>query len=127
MSDEGDESKRTMIAQVAQESVPVSPQQQSLVRLMQELAEPWAEAEKAKHMEETRRQQEVTRRLEIETRSSMFATGMATIVLLGVLAIAMVALLHGAKELTEKLVIALLGITGGYIAGRGHAAMKKDT
>ncbi|MFO0607296.1 MAG: hypothetical protein U0324_29300 [Polyangiales bacterium] len=97
---------------------------QSMVRLLQDLAAPWAGAEKAKHEEETKRQQEETKRAEIESRTTSLVVVCATAVLLGVLVLSGIALAKGAKEVTEKVLQALITSAGGYLAGRGHAAIK---
>lgn len=95
-----------------------------MVKMLQDLAAPWADAEKAKYIEETKREAETTKRLQIEAGNSKVVTIAATVVLLGVLVLAGMALRAGAKEVTEKVLLALIAGASGYVAGRGHAAVK---
>lgn len=98
-----------------------------MVKMLQEMAAPWAAAETAKYAEETKREAETTKRLEIEAGTSKVVTIAATTILLGVLMLAGMALKAGAKDVTEKVLLALITGAGGYLAGRGHAAVKSKS
>lgn len=96
-----------------------------LVQVLQDLAAPWAEAEKAKHIATATTASEETRRHEINARTSRWGIVAVAVVFVGVLVIAGIALFNNAKDLAEKVIVAMIAGASGFIAGRG-AAKSKD-
>lgn len=95
-----------------------------LVKVMQDLAAPWAEAEKAKHEAAARREDEETKRQSLDAQTTRWAIVAATVVFVGVLVIAGLALFNDAKDIAEKVIVALIAGASGFIAGRGSAKAK---
>lgn len=95
-----------------------------LIGMMQDLAAPWAEAEKAKHVAAATAAAEETRRQEISAQTTRWAIVASAIVFVGVLVIAALALLHGAKDTAEKVIVALIAGASGFVAGRGSSKAK---
>lgn len=120
MSDDKRPDVKSLVPRGHNTTVPTS----DLIGLMQDLAAPWADAEKAKHVADAAREQEETKRQSIEAATTRFAIGVAAAVFLGVLVIAGIALFHNAKDLAEKVIVALIAGVSGFVAGRGSVKQK---
>ena len=121
MSDDGKRPDvKSLVPRGHSTTVPTS----ELLSVMQELAVPWAEAEKAKHLADATREKEETARLGIEAQTTRWMVVAVTLTFMGVLVIAGVAVAYGAKDVAEKLVLPLITGAGGFLAGRGYGKLK---
>ena len=135
MADDDSAKRRPSVTELVASTQNSTVNTQDMFRVLHELAEPWAAADRAKAVEETKRAVEETKRAEIqagqETKRAEIHAGVQKynaivggVVLVGVLVLAAIALLKGDKEIAREVLIALVAAAGGY--GLGTRAKKKD-
>lgn len=121
MSDDGKRPDvKSLVPRGHSTTVPTS----ELLSVMQELAVPWAEAEKAKHLADAAQAREETARMALEAQTTRWIVVAVTLTFTGVLVLAGLAVVHGAKDVAEKLVLPLITGAGGFLAGRSYAKPK---